>query len=103
MSLGLSLDVTKNLNALMLKTPVRFSIPAHAAVVLLRLPRWHGEPGDSERYITRIANELGGEEGDKMYASLMINVSKFYPAAEPASDHLDYDGERIHPIISNVA
>ncbi len=95
MSLSLPAEVTKNLNASMMKTPVRSSTPSHAAVVLSLLPRWHGSPGDSERYITAIANKLGGEEGDSMYASLMLFAANYYPADEPASNYLEYDVERV--------
>ena len=95
MSLGLPTEVTKNLNASMMKTPIRSSTPAHAAVVLSLLPRWHGEPGDSERYITAIANKLGGDEGDCMYANLMLYAANYYPSDESASNYLEYDPKRV--------
>jgi hypothetical protein len=31
------------------------------------LPRWHGEPGDTERFAEAAANGLGGAEGDILY------------------------------------
>lgn len=34
------------------------------------LERWHGEPGDWERYAARRANALGGVQGDVLYARL---------------------------------
>jgi hypothetical protein len=31
------------------------------------LPRWYGEPGDTERFVAKIADRIGGEEGDATY------------------------------------
>lgn len=31
------------------------------------LPKWYGAPGDTERYLTMVANRIGGEEGDATY------------------------------------
>lgn len=95
MSLSLSLDVTKKFNAQMMRTTARTSMSAHAAVVLLLLPRWHGNPGDSERYIKGIARSLGGDEGDRMYMMLMLHAAKFYSSREPASQYLDYEPDRV--------
>ena len=95
MSLGLSLEVTKSLNHNMMQTMVKYSPSAHAAVVLLLLPRWHGNPGDSEQYIIATADKLGGPTGDAMYAQLILFMEKFYPSAEPLSENVEYDAERL--------
>lgn len=31
------------------------------------LPKWYGEPGDTERFVAKIADRIGGEEGDATY------------------------------------
>ena len=31
------------------------------------LPKWHGEEGDSERFVDEISERIGGESGDMMY------------------------------------
>ncbi len=95
MSLGLPADVSKRLNENMMKTPVRLSFPAHAAQILLLLPRWHSGPGDSENYITTLANKLGGEEGDRMYGLLMLYAANYYPSDEATGNYLDYDADRV--------
>jgi hypothetical protein len=34
------------------------------------LPKWYGEPGDSERFAEEIADQIGGKVGDAMYAEI---------------------------------
>jgi hypothetical protein len=31
------------------------------------LPRWYGEPGDTERFVAKIADRIGGADGDATY------------------------------------
>ena len=31
------------------------------------LPKWYGKPGDTEEYAARVADRIGGEEGDAVY------------------------------------
>lgn len=41
------------------------------------LPRWFGAPLDVEKFIEKRANELGGKEGDKVYAQLVWREHTF--------------------------
>jgi hypothetical protein len=41
------------------------------------LPRWHGEDGDSEKYITARADAIKGPAGDKRYAQMVIYIMKY--------------------------
>lgn len=95
MSLSFPIEKTKQLANQMFGTPIRYSTPAHSAVALSLLPRWHGEPGDSERYVTNVANRVGGPHGDLMYAQLILYLCKYYPSNEPPSGYLEYDIERV--------
>jgi hypothetical protein len=36
----------------------------------LLLPKWFGEEGDTERFVEQIANQIGGKQGDIVYAQL---------------------------------
>ena len=38
------------------------------------LPRWYGKEGEWERDLTKSADELGGEAGDKLYAQVVCEV-----------------------------
>jgi hypothetical protein len=42
----------------------------HLAAITYLLPRWHGEDGDWLRYATAAADQLGGDDGDVLYARL---------------------------------
>ncbi len=95
MSLGMSLDIVRNLNRNMMLSSVKYSPSAHSAVVLLLMPRWHGNPGDSEAYINMIADKLGGEAGDSMYAQMVLFMDQFYSSKEPLIDNVEYDAERL--------
>lgn len=95
MSLSLGVDITESLAERMLRTPVRLSTTAHAAVALSLLPRWHGQPGDSEAYIEKICDQLGGPTGDRMYAQLILGLVAYYPGEEPVSQVLELDPARL--------
>jgi hypothetical protein len=43
---------------------------AHAALLMRLMPRWGGGPDDVEAYAARVADVIGGAEGDAMYARL---------------------------------
>ncbi len=38
------------------------------------LPRWYGEPGDSEKFVRNSCDRIGGEEGDLLYARVAWQV-----------------------------
>ncbi len=47
------------------------SEPGYSAVAIAEanylLPKWHGKPGDTERFAEQTADRIGGAEGDAMY------------------------------------
>lgn len=45
--------------------------PAYSVMGNYLLPRWHGKPGDLTAYAGKAADQLGGNEGDFIYASLL--------------------------------
>ncbi len=42
------------------------------------LPRWHGEPGDWEKFAEKVSRRKGGL-GAEAYARIVMNQSSFYP------------------------
>ncbi|PQO30352.1 hypothetical protein DTL21_23625 [Bremerella cremea] len=56
-----------------------------------RLPRWGGEPGDTARFASKMAENVGGDEGDILYAQIFRYVSRYTSVTEilkdPACDH----------------
>jgi hypothetical protein len=52
------------------------------------LPRWHGEPGEWEAFAAKSADEVGGEQGDVLYAQIVWSMHdpRIYgnPVAETA-------------------
>jgi hypothetical protein len=52
------------------------------------LARWHGEPGEWEAFAAKSADDLGGEQGDVLYAQIVwaMHASRIYgnPIAETA-------------------
>jgi hypothetical protein len=39
------------------------------------LPKWYGKPGDTEEYAGRVADRIGGEEGDAVYLLIASAVN----------------------------
>lgn len=68
--------------------------PHHVAVLSL-LPRWFGEKGDSEKYIEQVADNLGGEAGDRMYAELLLGAMNYYTDRARVDSYLDCDFGRM--------
>lgn len=40
------------------------------------LPRWHGKPGEMEEFVKKSADEVGGDDGDLLYARLTYQLQK---------------------------
>lgn len=38
------------------------------------LPRWHGKPGEWEKFLGQAADEIGGDDGDVLYARVAWNT-----------------------------
>jgi tetratricopeptide (TPR) repeat protein len=66
--------------------------PAHGAMVEMRMPRWGGRAGDSEKYARRVADHLGGEQGAAIYARLALRMSCYYGVKELfETEQFDYE------------
>lgn len=51
----------------------------YAAMAEYLLPRWHGEPGEVERFAAEIAKKLGGKDGLDAYARILLQVNCYEP------------------------
>jgi len=39
------------------------------------LPKWYGESGDTERYAARVADQIGGDDGDAVYFQIAAAIN----------------------------
>jgi hypothetical protein len=53
------------------------------------LPKWYGEPGDSERFATQVADKIGGKLGDAMYAEMATSL--YCGCASDSEVHMSFD------------
>lgn len=51
--------------------------PPYQEMLTYLLPRWHGEPGDSERFATESAEQLGGDQGLELLGRLVFRMCHF--------------------------
>jgi hypothetical protein len=49
----------------------------HFAMVEKLMPRWGGQPGATGRYVARVADAIGGKEGDMAYARLATKIALY--------------------------
>jgi hypothetical protein len=49
--------------------------PLYEATVEYLLPRWHGEPGDCERFAEAICTAVGGDDGLEAYARIAMQTN----------------------------
>jgi hypothetical protein len=58
------------------------TFPAYKQIYFCRavhlLPRWYGERGDWEAYASQVANNLGGNVGDILYAQIVWRLQRRY-------------------------
>ena len=47
----------------------------YSAMAQYLLPRWHGEPGDWERFALETADRIGGTEGSAVYNHIALTIS----------------------------
>jgi len=65
---------------------------AHGSRVEMLMPRWGGDQEDSEAYARQLADKLGGEKGDIMYARLAMRLQPGYSPERFFEETLfDYD------------
>ncbi len=73
---GASRDETEGyLNRAKAIAPAYF--PPYQEMLTYLLPRWHGEPGDSERFATASAEQLGGDQGLELLGRLVFRMCHF--------------------------
>jgi len=51
-------------------------LPIYYAKVVYLLPRWHGKPGDVERFAEEAADQRGGEDGDMLYMFIVRRLAE---------------------------
>ena len=51
--------------------------PLYTAVTQYLLPRWHGQPGDIEKFAARMADKIGGDDGLEAYARIACQANIF--------------------------
>ncbi|MFN3150445.1 WD40 repeat domain-containing protein [Bremerella sp.] len=59
-----------------------------------KLPRWGGMPGDCEALAARVADRIGGKEGDLMYADIARDMRILFSWRELVEDH-GFDKQRL--------
>lgn len=69
-------------------------VRAHVARVEMLMPRWGGEVPDSEAYARRVADKIGGENGNILYARLASGLQCYYPATTFFDETL-FDPQRV--------
>jgi hypothetical protein len=48
------------------------------------LPKWHGQPGDTERYAAEVADRIGGDEGEAVYFQIAAAINCCKSSQAPA-------------------
>jgi hypothetical protein len=79
--------------AKLLKLNPRYLAP-HVAMTEKLMPRWGGEPGADGKYVARVADAIGGENGDVAYAKLATKIA-IYETKEAFFDEAGFDYNRI--------
>ncbi|AMV32290.1 hypothetical protein VN12_09215 [Pirellula sp. SH-Sr6A] len=95
MALGLPPTSSDALQGAFTRSDSYESPDPHRIAVLSLLPRWFGEPGDSEKYIEQVSDNLGGKEGDEMYAVLILDAMNYDTSELPMAKVLQCDLDRM--------
>jgi hypothetical protein len=52
------------------------------------LPKWYGEPGDTEQFVSKVADRIGGAEGDATYffvaEATLVDEQRCFQCSPPA-------------------
>ncbi len=67
-SAGMSLDQLRKLAIDLQESEHRENASLHQQIAVYLLPRWHGKPGMVEHYLSNVADTIGGDKGDAVYA-----------------------------------
>ncbi len=95
MSNGNALEDARKLALRVLSSSHAQNSHVHRTIALLLLPRWHGEPGMTENYLAKVAEQLGGETGKAVYASSVLGLSSVSSGRNPVTADLDLDWNRL--------
>lgn len=66
--------------------------PLYDSVSEYLLPRWHGEPGDIEKFAEQISTAIGGDDGQEAYARIALQTNMYDSTMLFTSD---YDSRKI--------
>ncbi|MCC9599501.1 hypothetical protein LOC67_02935 [Stieleria sp. JC731] len=77
------------------QSPYRADASLHHLVAVYLMPRWNGAPGMLESYMEKVAQTIGGEEGDAVYATVAQELSSMGGPNGPASLGFNWDLERL--------
>jgi len=78
---------------MLLKRNAKYLTP-HIAMAEKLMRRWGGTVGDDQKYVARVADAIGGPEGDAVYAQLATKIA-IYEAPADFFDVSGFDYERI--------
>jgi hypothetical protein len=67
---------------------------AHASMLMRLMPRWGGEPRDVNDYASSIADHVGGDKGDALYARL-ARAQLYYVKSWKAYEKIGFDHARV--------
>jgi len=95
MSTGHSLEDVGKLALRVLSSPYAANSHVHRKIALLLLPRWHGKPGTTESYLANVAEQLGGDVGNAVYASTVLGLSVVSSGRNPVTADLELDWDRL--------
>jgi hypothetical protein len=56
--------------------------PVYKQHALYLLPRWHGAPGEWEKFTEQASAKIGGIDGSILYSELCWQMSRYYPGSE---------------------
>ncbi|OYP38918.1 hypothetical protein [Rhodopirellula sp. MGV] len=77
------------------QSPYRADVSLHHLVAIYLMPRWNGAPGMLESYMENVAQTIGGQEGDAVYATVAQKLSSMGGPDGPASLGFNWDLERL--------
>ncbi|XZE45700.1 hypothetical protein SH467x_000950 [Pirellulaceae bacterium SH467] len=95
MALGLPPTSSDSLQQAFTRSDSYESPDPHRIAILSLLPRWFGEQGDSEKYIEQVSDNLGGKEGDRMYAELILDAMNYQSSELPMARVLNCNLDRM--------
>ena len=67
---------------------------AHGALVPFYQQRWHGKAGECEKYASKVAKNVGGQDGEKMYALIAYSLQPTYEV-DDFFTRTQFDADRI--------